>query len=1155
MDLRTRPCRRKNVMSKIREFRGGRAAKLITAVTLMVAPAFAALPAQADPTVPGVPTSVVATPGDGTIAISWTAPSSDGGDTITGYTATATDGSSPSTCAWTTGSLTCTISSLTNGTEYTVSVVATNSIGDSDASTAVYATPNVVPGAPTLSSVVPANQSLTATWTAPSNSGTSITSYTATATDGTTTKTCTTTSLSCEISTLVNGTEYSVSVVATNAAGDSADSSPLTGTPRTVPTAPTLDSITPGDGSLVVAWSEPTSDGGSAITAYTISATDGTTTKTCSWTTGTLECTISDLANGTAYTVTATATNAAGTSSASGSGSSTPRTIPGVPSDVSATPGNTTLTVSWSAPISNGGATIDGYTVTATDGTTDFSCTWTSGPLTCDVTDLTNGVAYSVSVAAHNAAGAGSDSTTVSATPRTTPDAPTLGTVTPGNAQLQVEWTAPSDNGGSAITGYTAYATDGTSTKSCTWTSGDLTCTILLLTNGTSYTVTVVATNVAGNSVASDSDTATPITVPGAPAISSLTPGDGTISVAWTAPSGTGGSSITSYTVTATDGTTDYSCTWTSGPLTCDLTDLSNGTSYTVTISATNAAGDSVASSSATSTPRTIPDTLGAPEVTAANASLVVTWTEPTANGGAAVTSYTASATDGTTTYTCTVSVLTCTITGLTNGVSYDVTVVATNVAGDSLPSDATTETPVTVAGAPTNLGVTRVLDTITVTWTAPTATGGSAITDYTVTATPNDDSGDVTCTWTTGDGALSCDLTSVSNTAQYVLSVVATNGAGDSVPSSTVTSNGFSAPGAPTISSITVGNQQLTINISAGTDGGLTITDYVYSLDNGSSSTSFESATAPFVITGLTNGTTYRVSVAATNAIDTGAFSTRVSAVPATVPTAPRWLHGTRGNTTATLMWNPPSSNGGAAISSYLVTDLHGHTCSTSTFTCTVTGLTNGVSYVFYVVASNSRGNSPNSNSNLVIPATVPGVPTIVSMVPGNKTVVVTFTAPTSNGGAALGYYDYSLDGGTTWLSGQYRTKGSVITITGLVNGTSYSVKIRARNTVGPGTGTSATTVIPFTVASAPAIRSIVTTSSTATITFVTPNNGGRSITSYQYSLNSGVTWTNRASGTTATPVVLSGLVSKHFYSVMLRAVTAAGSGYASAPFRFQTK
>ncbi|CAB4864537.1 unannotated protein [freshwater metagenome] len=641
---------------------------------------------------------------------------------------------------------------------------------------------------------------------------------------------------------------------------------------------------------------------------------------------------------------------------------------------------------------------------------------------------------------------------------------------------------------------------------------------------------------------------------PDAPTSVIVTPGDSQLIISWGPPDSDGGDTITAYTATATDGSSSSTCGWTTGTLACTISSLTNGTSYAVTVVATNSIGDSDNSATVNGTPNVVPGTPTLSSVVPGNQSLTVTWTAPS-NDGTAITGYTATAVDGLSTLSCTVVLLTCTITGLVNGTEYTVTLVASNAAGPSTESDPLTGTPLSVPGAPTNVQVTRVFDGITVTWTAPTLNGGDVITDYTVTASPNDASGAVTCGWTTGDGALTCDLTGVSNTANYSVVVVATNSAGDSEGSTSASTNGYSAPGAPTISSITPGNTTLTLSITPGTSGGLSRTDYVYSLDNGVTFTSFATATGPFVITGLANGTTYRVSVAAVNDLDTGTFSSRVSGVPATVPSAPRWLHGVRGSATATLLWNPSASNGGSAITSYLVTDLHGHTCSTSSLTCTVTGLTNGVSYVFYVVANNSRGASAPSNSNLVNPATTPGAPGITTIVAGNRSIAVTFSPPVSNGGAVLGYYDYSVDGGAKWLSGQYRTKGSVLTITGLVNGTSYSVKIRARNTVGAGTASIATAAIPFSTPGEPVVRAVVTTSTTASVTFVAPVTGGRAITSYQYSLNNGTTWVTRSSGTTASPLVITGLVTKRFYSVRVRAVSSAGSGLSSPPFRFQTK
>ncbi len=112
------------------------------------------LPVTVQTLLPGPPTNVIAQPGNTTAIISWTAPASFGTGTLTGYAATAAPGGF--TCS-TSGATTCTITGLTNGVTYTITVVTHTTDGDSPPSTPVTVTPG---GA--LSITAPASAALSA---------------------------------------------------------------------------------------------------------------------------------------------------------------------------------------------------------------------------------------------------------------------------------------------------------------------------------------------------------------------------------------------------------------------------------------------------------------------------------------------------------------------------------------------------------------------------------------------------------------------------------------------------------------------------------------------------------------------------------------------------------------------------------------------------------------------------------------------------------------------------------------------------------------------------------------------------------------------------------------------------------------------------------
>jgi hypothetical protein len=269
----------------------------------------------------------------------------------------------------------------------------------------------------------------------------------------------------------------------------------------TAPGLPTGISASGSNGSATVSFTAP-SDGGSAITGYTVTATPagGGTSITATGTSSPI--TVTGLTNGTSYTFTATATNAVGTSASStASAAVTPAiTAPGLPTGISASGSNGSATVSFTAPVDNGGSAITGYTVTATPvgGGTPITATGTSSPIT--VTGLTNGTSYTFTATATNAVGTGTSSTPSSAvTPAiTAPGLPTGISATVSNGSATVSFTAPVDNGGTPITGYTVTATPAGGGTPITATGTSSPITVTGLTGGVAYTFTVTATNAVG---------------------------------------------------------------------------------------------------------------------------------------------------------------------------------------------------------------------------------------------------------------------------------------------------------------------------------------------------------------------------------------------------------------------------------------------------------------------------------------------------------------------------------------------------------------------------------------------------------------------------------------------------------------------------------
>ena len=910
-------------------------------------------------------TGVGVVPGNAQLVVTWTAV-----DNATGYTVQWTSGgqgynSGDRQATVTSGTTTShTITGLANGTEYTVQVIATRTgANDGPPSDEMTGTPFTTPPPPVTDlaqvlgvSVTPGNAQLVVTWTAVDTAtgytvqwksggqGYNTTNRQATVTTGSTT--------SHTITGLANGTEYTVRVSATRTgANDGPPSDEMTGTP-TVPTAAGIavstaaltvtEQDSTGDGYTVVLDTEPTADvvvtvAGHAGTDVTANPTALTFTMSNWETAQTVTVTADDDADTTDDSVALTHSAASADSGYSGIA------IAGVAVTVNdndtaqvmgvgVAPGNAQLVVTWTA-VDN----ATGYTVQWTSGSQGYNsgdrqATVTSGSTTSHtITGLANGTEYTVQViATRTGANDGPPSDEMTGTPFTTPPPPpppvtdleqVLGvSVTPGNAQLVVTWTAVS-----TATGYTVQWKSGgqgynTTNRQATVTSGTTTShAITGLANGTEYTVQVSATRTGANDgPPSDEMTGTP-TVPTAAGITVSTAGltvteqdstgDGYTVVLDTEPTadvvvtvaGHAGTDVTAnptaLTFTMSNWETAQTVTVTAGN-DADTTDDSVALTHSAASADSGYSGIAIAGVAVTVNDNDTAQVMGV-GVAPGNAQLVVTWTAVDN-----ATGYTVQWTSGSQGYNsgdrqATVtsgSTTSHTITGLANGTEYTVQVIATRTgANDGPPSDEMTGTPFTTPPPPSVTDLEQVLGVsvtpgnaqLVVTWSAVDTAMG-----YTVQWTSSGqgyNSGDRQATVTSGS-TTSHTITGLANGTEYTVRVIATRtSANDGPPSAEVTASPVTTPGAPQHLSAVPGYEQVTLTWDApSSDGGSAILRYEYAVDD--SGTWIDAGLdLEETVTGLTNGQRYTFAVRAVNAAGTGPAATVTIVTSNPLPQA--WL------------------------------------------------------------------------------------------------------------------------------------------------------------------------------------------------------------------------------------------------------------------------
>ena len=335
-----------------------------------------------------------------------------------------------------------------------------------------------------------------------------------------------------------------------------------------------------------------------------------------------------------------------------------PVSVPGPPTSLTFRSSMGNLLVSWDEPADNGGSPMTGYLVQWKDTGEEFSDTERRATVTDprhQITGLTIGNEYTVSVAAINATGTG-PAVTGSLLLAENPGAPNSPVVTARNQNLAVRWQPPSNEGSTPISEYRVlwkgagedYDDSACSQRRVTVSaSGKLLAYIGPLRNGDSYDVRVIAVNVSGSGSPADTS-GTPAAIPGRPLGLGAFSIDGGLHLAWDTP-WNGGSPITAYRI-QWRGTgqeyseTDRQATATVTSRSHEITGLTNGAKYTVRVIALNANGSSEIAQT-TGEPGDAPGPPASLSIPFAHAVFNLTylefeWLAPTDQGASPITRY-----------------------------------------------------------------------------------------------------------------------------------------------------------------------------------------------------------------------------------------------------------------------------------------------------------------------------------------------------------------------------------------------------------------------------------------------------------------------------------------------------------------------------------
>jgi hypothetical protein len=913
---------------------------------------------------------------------------------------------------------------------------------------------------------------------------------------------------------LYSAVSYPITVIAKNAAGNTAPSNVVYGGPFVAGSSPNILSVSSGVNSLSVAFLA--SVGGYPTPYYYYSVDGGATYVNSGLQSNASPMIIDNLTASSVYQVSILARNDWGDvvgSSSSGRpyvvGSAGPEII-----DASSIYNGLVVSFSYSV-----GAYPEPQYYYSVDSGNSYTLGGNASPIT--ISGLTVARDYPVKIMAVNVAGNVESASRVG-NPYVIGTTPNILSVSSGINRLSVAF--QESTGAYPAPTYYCYV-DGNA-----FSNSHSPIVVAGLTVAKVYNVDLRGISVAGNTGTSSSS-GQPYVIGSSPVITSVASNVNSLTVGFQGPTG-GYPAPTAYYYSLDYGNTYINANITASPLT--ITDLNVAKVYEFQLIAENLAGNTSPSATASGEPYIIGQPPTITSVSSIPYGLEVGFTGTT-DGYPAPTTYYYSVDGGNVYLDSGTTSSPMVIRDLSENRTYSVKILAHNLIGNTLASASFNGTPYILGNVPVVSSVVSIYNGLVVNFSASEG-GNPAPTSYFYSL----DGGNTFLD--SGSASSPITLSNLTVATNYSVAVYANNLAGRTATSNAIQATPYVIGQAPNIGSISSIYNGLSVAFSGSTGGYPEPTSYYYSLDGGITFVDSGANASPVLITGLTTATVYSVVLLANGIAGQSAPSNVLTGEPYVIGGAPTNVVVSSVLNGLTIQFTG-SVGGYPAPSSYFYSLDGGNSFVDSGANgspISVAGLNTATEYNVVVYANSVAGRSANSAGVLATPYIIGSAPVINSVVSGYNQITINYTGTVGGNPAPTTHY-YSLDGGASYIDAT--TTATPIVVSGLTSAATLSVRLKAKNVAGNTSASNQVSGRPYVIGGAPNINSVSSVLNGISVAFSGSTDGYPDPSTYYYSLDGGVSFSDSASNTS--PILISGLSSLVPYDVVLRGANPTWPDY----------